>query len=280
LTLEETGSEEVSEPLRSGRAEMGAYAGILRRTPDHEDLVTATVVGRWVGQGGKVSLANTADADILEHILTKLAGRIAAKSRTFLVKVKEHRGEPLNEGADDLPKADREMEKEGENFRWQERTTRVVYPYYDRNLRQWKKGTWTKTVRNTARRGAAESLMDERLQIGANKWRKGLFKEHSVDTAGDQQMQNHNWRTDAPAKWDMIVTGKWIQKAVWNRWVTKSERDQSHKTPITSTWTADFLTREGEGRKAIGDWLRDETVSWKDASKHTRHVSRTGTERQ
>ena len=43
---------------------------ILRRTPDHEDLVTATdsevlcrVVGRWVGQGGKASLANTADAD-------------------------------------------------------------------------------------------------------------------------------------------------------------------------------------------------------------------------
>ncbi len=43
----------------------------------------------------------------------------------------------------------------------------------------------------------------------------------------------------------------------------KSERDQPHKTPITSTWTVDFLTREGEGRKAVGDWLRDKTVSWK-----------------
>jgi hypothetical protein len=105
--------------------------------------------------------------------------------------------------------------------------------------------------------------MEERLQIGANKWRKGLFEEHSVDTDGDQQMQNHNWRSDALAKWDMIATGKWIQKSAWNRWVTKSERDQSHKTPITSTWTEDFLTREGEGRKAIGDWLRDKTVSWK-----------------
>ena len=80
---------------------MGAYAAILRRTPDHEDLVTATdsevlcrVVGRWVGQGGKTSLANTADADILEFILGKLAARIAAKDRTFLVKVKAHRGEP------------------------------------------------------------------------------------------------------------------------------------------------------------------------------------------
>ena len=63
------------------------------------------------------SLANTVDADILEYILAKLAARIAAKSRTFLIKVKEHRGDPLNEGADDLTEADREMEKEGENSR-------------------------------------------------------------------------------------------------------------------------------------------------------------------
>ena len=81
-----------------------------------------------MGQGGKASLANTADADILEYILSKLAVRIAAKSRTFLVKVQVHRGEPLNEGADDLAEAGRAMEKEGENSRWQDRTTRVVYP--------------------------------------------------------------------------------------------------------------------------------------------------------
>jgi hypothetical protein len=49
--------------------------------------------------------------------LTKLAARITDKSRTFLVKVKEHRGESLNEGTDDLAEADREMEKEGENSR-------------------------------------------------------------------------------------------------------------------------------------------------------------------
>jgi hypothetical protein len=55
------------------------------------------VVDTWVGQGGKVSLANSADADILEYILAKLVARIVAKSRTFLVKVKTHRGDPLNE---------------------------------------------------------------------------------------------------------------------------------------------------------------------------------------
>ncbi len=107
------------------------------------------------------------------------------------------------------------------------------------------------------------ALMEERLKTGANKWRKGLFEERSEDTDGDQQMKDQNWRSDTPAKWDMIATGKWIQKAVWNRWVTTLDRDQPHKTPITSTWTADFLTREGEGRKTVGDWLRDKTISWK-----------------
>ncbi len=104
---------------------MGTYTAILRRTPNHEDLVTVTdrevlcrVVVRWVGQGGKASLANTTDVDILEYILSKLATRIEAKSRTFLVKVKAHGGKPLNEGADDLAEAVREMEKEGENSRW------------------------------------------------------------------------------------------------------------------------------------------------------------------
>ncbi len=86
-----------------------------------------------MGQGGKASLANTADADILEYILERLTARIEAMSRTFLVKVKTHRGEPLNEGADDQAEVGREMEKEGENFRWQERTTRVVYSYFDRS---------------------------------------------------------------------------------------------------------------------------------------------------
>ena len=49
------------------------------------------------GARRKASLTNTVDADILEYILVKVAVRIQAKSRTFLVKVKAHRGEPLNE---------------------------------------------------------------------------------------------------------------------------------------------------------------------------------------
>jgi len=66
LDRSKCGSDRVGreeEGTSSARAEIGAYAAILRRTPDHEDLVTATdsevlcrLVSRWVGQGGKASI--------------------------------------------------------------------------------------------------------------------------------------------------------------------------------------------------------------------------------
>ena len=115
---------------------MGAYTVILRRTPDHQDRITVTdsvvlyrLVDRWVGQGGKTSLANTTDTDILEYIVTKLSTRLAAMVRTFLGKVKTHRGEPLNEESDDLTEVGHTLEREGENYRWKQRTTRLVFAY-------------------------------------------------------------------------------------------------------------------------------------------------------
>ena len=128
---------------------MGAYVAILRHTPDDEDLLTSTdsevlcrLVDRWVGQVGKASSGNTTDADILEYILVKLAARIVTKARTFLVKVKAHRGDPLNEGTDDLTGAGHTLVREGEGYRWKQRTIRLVFSYYDRISGQWKKGTW------------------------------------------------------------------------------------------------------------------------------------------
>jgi hypothetical protein len=42
----------------------------------------------------------TADADVLKGIIVKLQQRVKAKAATLLIKVKEHRGCPLNEETD------------------------------------------------------------------------------------------------------------------------------------------------------------------------------------
>ena len=102
------------------------------------------------------------DADILEYIIGKLRSRIIAKAKTFLIKIKTHRLEPLNEKVDDLSEEGRTLEKKGEHYQWKDRKTRLVYTYFDNTTRQWKKGTWSKTIRKAARRGASESLMEDR----------------------------------------------------------------------------------------------------------------------
>ena len=60
------------------------------------------VIRKWVGQGGKAMLATAPDADILREIICLLTQRVRTGRATFLIKVKSHRGEPINERADTL----------------------------------------------------------------------------------------------------------------------------------------------------------------------------------
>jgi hypothetical protein len=92
-SLESCGSERIGreeEGMSSGRAE-------------------------W-GQGGKASLANTVDDDILEYILGKLRARMAARIGHFSSRSK-HTDASLNERVDDLTEGGvgRTLEKEGED---------------------------------------------------------------------------------------------------------------------------------------------------------------------
>jgi hypothetical protein len=150
------------------------------------------------------------------------------------------------------------LAKAGDNYQWTNRTTRLVYSYYDRTAHQWKKGTWSKTIRNATRRGASESLMEDRMQKGADKWWTKLFKPRHEFWEGDQIEP-----VGPSEKWETVASGQWMQKAAWNRMVTRTMREQAHTTPVTTTWTTDFLTREGEDRKAMGDWLHDKLIPWK-----------------
>ena len=67
------------------------------------------VVFKGVGQGGKATLATAPDADILREIICMLTQRVRAGRATFLIKVKSHRGEPINERADTLRRRDEQF---------------------------------------------------------------------------------------------------------------------------------------------------------------------------
>jgi len=72
----------------------------LRYLCDNQSLLKA--VTRWIGESGKAILMGSPDAEILAAAIEILRKRIAAGTATFLIRVKAHRGVPVNERADIL----------------------------------------------------------------------------------------------------------------------------------------------------------------------------------
>ncbi len=65
-------------------------------------LLSTEAIKKWIGGGAKLSLARSPDGDVLKAIIIKLQKRVKAGAATLLIKVKAHRGDPLNEEADIL----------------------------------------------------------------------------------------------------------------------------------------------------------------------------------
>jgi hypothetical protein len=65
---------------------------------DSESLLKT--ISKWVGEGTRANLATTPDGDLVREIVQILQKRVTAGANTFLIKIKSHRGEPLNEAAD------------------------------------------------------------------------------------------------------------------------------------------------------------------------------------
>jgi len=116
------------------------------------------------------------DADILATAIEILRKRIAAGTATVLVKVKTHRGEPANEGADIL--ADKAISDPKVGKEWCQRTNQAVFTwrkpcrgagkvtYQDRHL------TFNNCVRDAIRRGAAENEVQKHEEKLTGVWRQ------------------------------------------------------------------------------------------------------------
>ena len=83
------------------------------------------VIKKGVGQAGKATVAIAPDADILREIVCLLTRRVRAGRATFLIKVKSHRGEPINERAGTLAEKGREISDDDK--RWDDRTDRMTF---------------------------------------------------------------------------------------------------------------------------------------------------------
>ena len=95
------------EGTSSNGPELGGVVLALQSATLSEDVLllcdnaaVLCAIKKWVGEGGKATLATATDADILREMVCLLKQRVRAGRATFLTKVKSHRREPINERAD------------------------------------------------------------------------------------------------------------------------------------------------------------------------------------
>jgi len=133
-------------------------------------------VTRWIGEGGKATLVGAPDADILAAAIEILRKRTAAGTATFLVKVKVHRGEPANEGADIL--ADKAISDPKVGKGWCQRANQAVFTWR-KPCREAGKvtyqdchSTFNHSVRDAIRRGATENEVRKHEKKLTGVWRQ------------------------------------------------------------------------------------------------------------
>ena len=120
------------EGLSSNRPELVALRECLEAHDDHIDLQYLTdseaslqTIHKWIGCGAKLNLSKSPDADVLKAIILKLQRRVDAGATTLLIKVKAHRGDPLNEETD--IRVELGLLQEYKETTWNDSSDRTVY---------------------------------------------------------------------------------------------------------------------------------------------------------
>jgi hypothetical protein len=107
-------------------------------------------VGMWWVVGGQCKFLDEEEQEARNGNVCLLTQRVRAGRATFLIKVKSHRGEPINERADTLAEKGREISDD--DTRWDDRTDRMTFEVRkgDTTVRS----VWTNSVRNAFRKQA------------------------------------------------------------------------------------------------------------------------------
>ena len=117
-----------------------------------DNAAVLDTVNRWIGEGSEASLAKNMDEDIMREISQLLHQRSQTNAATILVKVKSHRGEPVNEYADVA--ANKGRQEPDDSARWNEASGRLVFTVRKKN--SVRHSTWRAGVKNAIKGKAGE----------------------------------------------------------------------------------------------------------------------------
>jgi ribonuclease HI len=206
--VEKRGREE--EGTSSNRPELGGVVLALQSAALSEDVLplcdnaaVLCAIKKWVGQGGKATLATAPDADILRETVNLLTQRVRAGRATFLLKVKSHLGEPINERADILAEEGREISDD--NKRWDDRTDRMTFEVQKGNTTV--RSVWTNSVRNAIRKQAGWAKLQEVRVTAAKHWTERVWYCHN-----QRWMRSSKEGTDASRSGSFKNGQEWAKK--------------------------------------------------------------------
>jgi len=233
------------EGMSSNRPELGGIVLALHSTALSEDALllceneaVLKVIKKWVGQGGKATLATATDADILQEIVCQLTQRVRAGRYTFLIKVKSHRGEPINEQADTLAEEGREISYDDK--RWDDKTDRMTFKVQQGNTTA--RSVWTNSVRNTFRKQAGWAKLQETRATATKHWTERVWFCHKQRW---MQSSREGRRPGAEVS-KMIRNGARDALKIWTRggW---EDQQHGHGVRTSSSKKGRVEKRQGNG---------------------------------
>ena len=251
ILMVRVGREE--EGVSSLRAELAAIARTLQAVPVESDLIylcdseaALNKISRWIGSGPRTTLAGDANADIMTTIIECLRERVLRGARTFMVKIKAHRGEPLNEKADTQAENARQLSPECQQ--WTTRTQRMTYEWEDSSGVQHVTA-WSKAVRNAMLRGGAEHQVQRVLDRAGSNWNKNF------PLSTEAGRQNIRQSASEGVQSELMGAKDWGRRCM-----TQLQEVENWSKPAATTWAAEFLLREGESRECLGSWINSSAV--------------------
>ena len=260
------------EGASSLRPELAAIERVLQTVDVADDLLILsdcqtelTEIQKWIGEGLRPCMAMTKDADILRSVVERLRQRITAGAATWLVKIKAHRGEPLNEEADD--EAGKGCLLLAEEKQWDDLTSRNMYAWKTAEGAE-RRAPWGQGVRQAITKRAGWTRVALEHHVGYRKWVRRWWI--TSDTNG-QAPNREEWQQVSTQWWgnreEWESAGARLQQAAGGKRKepvtgTSQEVFKDSKKPTLSTWTAEYLIRPGQNRKGLHKWLKNRRIPY------------------
>jgi hypothetical protein len=188
-------------------------------------------ISKWAGEGTRANLVTTPDGDIVREIVQILQERVTTGANTFLIKIKAHRGEPLNEAADSRAEQGRKAHNAEDT---NEYTPQILWDHPSgKTIFSWKKDknstddqdperktrTWGNAVRTEMRTAGARKEMEKAINTSTTRWIKTNFPKGEPPTSeGLRVFQDHTWK----------------DKKIWLEYILKNHQD-THRFLYTRT---------------------------------------------